>query len=119
MSEKITIIEGPVPEFREVNGLWIQGVTESPLQFDTYYTELRAFDGASLVERCRDAWRDQGVITLEYRTESGLTDEIPIIAAHYDETEKGDILQLWVRQIREDVEFEIKYDEGDDEEDLF
>lgn len=119
MTEKITIIEGPTPEFREVNGLWIQGVTESPQQFDTYFTELRAFDGASLVDRCRDAWRNQKKINLEYRAESGLTDEIPIIAAHYDETEKGDILQLWVRQIREDVELEIKFDDSDDEEDLF
>ncbi|MFO8035059.1 MAG: hypothetical protein R6U57_00300 [Anaerolineales bacterium] len=116
MNDKITIIEGPTPEFQEVNGLWIQGITESPLQFDALFTELRAFNGAKLVERCRDAWRNQELINLEYRNESGLIDEIPIIAAHYDETEKGDILQLWVRQLREDVEFEIKYDDSEDED---
>jgi len=119
MSEKITIIEGPTPEFREVNGLWIQGVTESPQQFDTYFTELRAFDGAALVDRCREAWGKGEMISLEYRADSGLTDEIPIIAAHYDETDRGDILQLWVREVREDMEFEIKFDDSDDEEDLF
>ena len=119
MTEKITIIEGPTPEFREVNGLWIQGVAESPGQYDTYYTELRAFDGYSLVDRCTTAWQKNESIVLEYRTETGLTDEITIIAALSEETEDGDMIQLWVRQPREDVEFEIKFDDGDDEEDFF
>jgi len=119
MTEKITIIEGPTPEFREVNGLWIQGVAESPIQYDTYYTELRAFDGDSLVDRCTTAWQKNETIVLEYRTETGLIDEITIIAALSEETEDGDMLQLWVRQAREDVEFEIKFDDGDDEEDFF
>ncbi len=119
MTEKITIIEGPTPEFREVNGLWIQGVAESPGQYDTYYTELRSFDGYSLVDRCKNAWRKSEPIVLEYRTETGLVDEITIIAAHTEETEDGDMIQLWVRQAREDVEFEIKLDDGDDGEDYF
>ena len=119
MTEKITIIEGPTPEFREVNGLWIDGVTESPGQFDTYYTELRAFDGVSLVDRCKAAWEKNESIVLEYRTETGLVDEITIIAAHFEDTEDGDMLQLWVRQPREDIEFELKFDDGDDEEDFF
>lgn len=117
MTEKITIIEGPTPEFREVNGLWIQGVAESPGQYDTYITELRSFEGYSLVDRCSNAWQKNESIVLEYRTESGLTNEIPIIAAHFEETDDGDLLQLWVRQPREDVEFELKFDDGDDEED--
>ena len=119
MTEKITIIEGPTPEFRDVNGLWIQGVTESPSQYDTYYTELRAFDGYSLVDRCTNAWQKNETIVLEYRTETGLIDEITIIAAHSEDTEDGDMIQLWVRKAREDVEFEIKFDDGDDEEDFF
>ena len=117
MTEKITIIEGPTPEFQEVNGLWVQGVSESPGQFDTYYTELRAFDGFSLVDRCSTAWHRNDSVVLEYRTETGLTDEITIIAAHYEETDDGDLLQLWVRQPREDVEFEFKFDDNDEEED--
>ncbi|RLC99807.1 MAG: hypothetical protein DRI46_08810 [Chloroflexi bacterium] len=119
MTEKITIIEGPTPEFREVNGLWVHGVAESPGQYDTYYTEVRAFDGVSLVERCCAAWQGNESIVLEYRTETGLSDEITIIAAHFEETDEGDVLQLWVRQPREDVEFELKFDDGDDEEDFF
>lgn len=118
MTEKITIIEGPTPEFQEVNGLWIQGVAESPGQFDMYYTELRAFDGYSLVDRCSAAWKRNDSIVLEYRTETGLTDEITIIAAHFEETEDGDLLQLWVRQPREDVELELNFDDGDEEEDF-
>lgn len=117
MTEKITIIEGPTPEFQEVNGLWVQGVSESPSQFDTYYTELRAFNGYSLVERCISTWQRNESIVLEYRTETGLTDEITIIAAHYDETEDGDLLQIWVRGPREEVEFEFNFDDSDDEED--
>jgi len=119
MTEKITIIEGPTPEFREVNGLWIQGVAESPGQHDTYYTELRAFDGVSLVDRCGSAWQKKDSIVLEYRTEVGIIDEITILAAHSEETEDGDLIKLWVRQPREDVEFELKFDDGDDEEDYF
>ena len=119
MAEKITIIEGPTPEFQEVNGLWIQGVADSPGQFDTYYTELRAFDGFALVDRCRTAWQNNQAVVLEFRTEAGLIDEITIIAAHSEETDDGDVLQLWVRQPREDVEFELKFDDSDDEEDFF
>ena len=119
MTEKITIIEGPTPEFREVNGLWIQGVADSPGQFDTYFTELRAFDGSSLVDRCLNAWQKKESIVLEYRTEAGLTDEITILAAHNEESDDGDLIQLWVRQPREDVEFELKFDDSDDEEEYF
>ena len=119
MTEKITIIEGPTPEFREVNGLWIQGVAESPGQYDTYFTELRAFDGLSLVDRCSKAWARNEIIVLEYRTEGGLVDEITIIASRLEETDDGDMIQLWVRQPREDVEFELKFDDSDDEEDYF
>ncbi len=119
MTEKITIIEGPTPEFREVNGLWIQGVADSPAQFDTFFTELRSFDGHSLVDRCSNAWSKKETIVLEYRTEVGLVEEITIIAAHREETEDGDMIQLWVRQPREDVEFELKFDDSDDEEDYF
>ncbi len=119
MTEKITIIEGPTPEFREVNGLWIQGVTDSPGQFDTFFTELRTFDGPALLERCSTAWDNNELIVLEYRTEVGLVEEITIIAAHFEETDEGDTIQLWVRQPREDVEFELKFDDSDDEEDYF
>ena len=92
MTEKITIIEGPTPEFREVSGLWIQGVAESPEQYDTYFAELRAFDGLSLVDRCSTAWGKNETIVLEYRTETGLVDEITIIAAHLEETDDGDLM---------------------------
>jgi len=119
MSEKITVIEGPTPEFREVNGLWIQGVADTPGQYDTYYTELRTFDGFSLVGRCNNAWQKNESIVLEYRTEAGLVDEVTIIAAHCEATDEGDMIQLWVRQPREDMEFELKFDDSDDEEEYF
>ncbi len=113
MSEKITIIEGPTPTFQDVNGLWSHSLIESHLQHDTIFTELRATNGTSLVNRCRQAWLDQEPIYLEYRTEEGLPDELPIVAAHSKKSEEGDVLQLWLRLERGDVEIEIEYIDDD------
>lgn len=121
MSEKITIIEGPTPLFREANGLWAQSLIESHLQHETIFTELRAFDGKTLVKRCLKTWKKQDTIHLEFRNEQGLTDSLPIVAVHNEETEEGDRLQLWLQEEREEVEIELEFDEFDDDdlEDLF
>lgn len=121
MSDKITIIEGPTPLFREANGLWAQSLIESHFEFETIFTELRAFDGSTLVKRCQKAWENQEAIFLEFRTEEGLTDQLPIVAIHHEETEEGDRLQLWLREEREEVEIELEYDEYDEDDldDLF
>ena len=116
MSEKITIIEGPTPLFSEARGLWSYSLIESHLQHDTIYTELRAFDGDSLVERCRQAWRNQEPIHLEYSTEEGLPDQLPIVAAYCKETEEGDVLQLWLRLEHEDIEIEVEFDDDFDDD---
>ena len=118
MSEKITIIEGPTPEFQEVRGLWSYSLIESHLQHDTIRTELRAFDGPSLVDRCRQAWKYQEPIQLEFRNEHGFPEQLPIVAAYCDETEEGDVVQLWLRLEREDIEIELEYDDEYDDDDL-
>ncbi len=118
MSDKITIIEGPTPLFKEVRGLWSYSLVESHLQHDTIFTELRAFKGASLVTRCLQAWRGQEPIYLEYRNTEGLPDQLPIVAAYCKETEDGDVLQLWLRLEREDFEIEVEYSDDYDDDDL-
>lgn len=118
MSKKITIIEGPTPVFQEVRTLWGYSLTESHLQYDVVATELRAFDGDSLVGRCHSAWKNHETINLEYRNNEGLPDKLPIVAAFSKETEEGDILQLWLRIEREDIEIEIEYDDGLDDDDF-
>jgi len=119
MDEKITIIEGPTPNFESIPDLWVHGLAEGTTQADVFITHLRTFNGPSLVERCHRAWRSQKNITLEYRTHEGLDVEVPIIAARTVTTEEGDMLMLWLRFADNAVELEIGYDDelGDDEDD--
>jgi hypothetical protein len=86
---------------------------------DMVVTQLRTFNGPSLVERCHRAWREKKNITLEYRTSEGLQAEVPIVAARTIDTEDGDMLMLWLRFTDNAVELEIGYDDelGDDEDD--
>lgn len=116
MSEKITIIEGPTPVFQEVRGFWSYSLIESYIQQDTIFTELRAFDGFALVERCQRAWSNQEPVQLEYRSEEGLPAELPIVAAYCNETDEGDIVKLWLRLESEDPEIKFEYDDDDFDE---
>ncbi len=119
MEDKITIIEGPPPTFEVVNEGWVLGLAESPFLSDIVFTQLRTFNGPSLVERCHRAWRNQQSIELEYRTEEGLLQQAPIVAARYVDTEEGHLLILWLRLADEAVELEIGYDDdlGDEMDD--
>lgn len=120
MENKITIIEGPPPEFEDVNDGWVLGLNEGPLLYDVAVTHLRTFNGPALIERCHKAWRNQQTIYLEYRSMDGLEQEAPIIAARYVEIDDGQLLLLWVRLENEDVELELGYDddysEGEDDD---
>jgi hypothetical protein len=119
--EKITIIEGPPPTFELVSDAWLLSMTEGPLPTRAAMCKVRAFNGPSLVERCHRAWREGLPIRLEYRSEDGLTQEVPIIAARWFEQDEGDVLQLWVSYHEDDVEIEIDidfedYDDGFDDD---
>jgi hypothetical protein len=122
MDTKITIIEGPPPVFELVEDGWALSLNESPYLADMAVTRLRTFNGPALVERCHRAWRNQQTMYLEFRTNSGLTQEVPIVAARPVETDDGNILLLWLRIDNEDVELELDYDddfgEGDDDPDF-
>ncbi len=119
MEEKITIIEGPTPNFETIPDLWVHGLTEGMTQTDIVVTQLRAFNGPSLVERCHRAWRNLQNINLEYRASDGLETEVPIVAARSVKTEEGDMLMLWLRLTDNAIELEIGYDDdiNEDEDD--
>jgi hypothetical protein len=120
MDNKITIIEGPTPNFDSVetdfimgiNG-WTSGLSEGPYLYDTARTTLRTFNGEALLERCHNAWARQTTMYLEYRDPIGLTKEVPIVAARAVDTDDGDLLVLWVRKDPEDDEDDLDIDFDD------
>ena len=119
MEKKITIIEGPPPTFEPIPDLWVHGLTEGLTQNDIVVTQLRTFNGPTLVERCHRAWRNLKNINLEYRNQEGLQAEVPIVAARSVKTDEGDMLMLWLRLADNAVELDIGYDDdfGDEDED--
>lgn len=123
MDNKITIIEGPTPNFDSVetdfimgmNG-WTAGLTEGPFLYDTARTTLRTFNGEALIERCHKAWSQKATMFLEYRDPIGMKKEVPIIAARSVASEDGNLLVLWVRQDpeeSEDEDFDLDLDDSD------
>ena len=121
MENRITIIEGPTPNFESVetdfilgvNG-WTAGLNEGPYLYDTARTTLRTFNGQALLERCHKAWTKNIPMYLEYRDPIGLKKEVPIVAARAIDSENGDMLVLWVRQNpQEDEEENLDLDFGD------
>jgi hypothetical protein len=114
MDDKITIIEGPPPVFETVGDGWAVGLNEGPYLFDVALTRLRTFNGPALVERCYRAWHDLRPIHLEYRDDTGLANQAPILAARTLEVEDGQMLLLWVRLETQEGELEIGYDDDAD-----
>jgi hypothetical protein len=115
MDDKITIIEGPPPEFESIDDGWALGLNEGPYFYDMALTRLRTFNGPALVERCHKAWRSSGSMSLLFRNDMGMEEQVPIVAARSIDTDQGQILYLWVRLEPEETEFEMDID--DDEED--
>lgn len=109
--EKITIIEGPPPVFEPISDGWAMGLSESPFLYDISLTQVRTFNGPSLVERCHRTWKNNGNIYLHYRNEMGIEEKAPIEAARSVETDDGQILLIWIRHVPE-------FDESADD-DLF
>ena len=76
---------------------------------------LRSQNAPELVERCYRAWRDGHLMSLEYRSEEGLTDEAQIIAARWGELDDGQVLLLWVRLVQDPFQVRIDFDDGLDD----
>ncbi|OGO66000.1 MAG: hypothetical protein A2030_04585 [Chloroflexi bacterium RBG_19FT_COMBO_50_10] len=121
MDDKITIIEGPPPNFEDVHEGWPLGLNESPSLHKLALTRLRTFNGPSLVERCYHAWRDQHTIQLEFRANDGLIHKTPIVASRTMETDDGQLIFLWVRLTEQEALLELgadddQYDKDDDDQ---
>ncbi len=105
INNKITIIEGPTPEFEPVNqehGFniphpWALGILEGPNYYHTAFTALRTFNSEMLLERCQTAWAADVPMYLVYRDPIGLEKETQILAARAMHTEDGELILLWVR----------------------
>lgn len=108
---KITIIEGPPPTFELVGDAWIFGLIEGPLPSNVAVCRVRTANGPALVERCYRAWRERQPIYLEYRSEDGLTEQAPITAVRFLESNEGHLLLLWVRLEEEDIEIEFEFED--------
>ena len=120
MDDKITIIEGPPPNFEDVHEGWPLGLNESPSLHKLAMTRLRTFNGPSLVERCYRTWRSQHKVQLEFRAADGLIHKTPIVAARTVEMEEGQMIFLWVRLTEQEALQELgadddQYDKDDDE----
>jgi hypothetical protein len=120
MEEKITIIEGPPPNFEDVHEGWPLGLNESPSLHKLALTRLRTFNGPALVERCYRAWHKQQTIQLEFRATDGLIHKTPIVASRTLEIEDGQMILLWVRLTEQEALQELgadddQYDKDDDE----
>ena len=99
MENKITIIEGPTPIFEDISDGWALGLNESPLLYDTIFTQVRTLNGPALVERCHKAWKSNSSIYLHFKDQMGVEEKAPIIAVRSVSTDEGQMLLLWVRQL--------------------
>ncbi|MCJ7772635.1 MAG: hypothetical protein MUP22_05825 [Desulfobacterales bacterium] len=121
MDNKITIIEGPTPEFEDIADGWALGLNESPLLYDTIFTQVRTLNGPALVERCHKAWKKNSSIYLHFKNQMGIEEKAPISAARSEETDEGQVLLLWVRQLPSyddlaDIANEMSDDEFEDDD---
>ncbi len=116
MEEKITIIEGPPPVFEDTSDGWALGLNESPMLYDTIFTQVRTFNGPALVERCHYAWKKNDTIFLHYKNELGVEEKTPIVAARSVETDDGQVLLLWLRQLPTFEDLQEYLNEAGDEE---
>src|SRR4030043_858116 len=111
MDDKITIIEGPPPNFEDVHEGWPLGLNESPSLHKLALTRLRTFNGPALVERCYRAWNKRQTIQLEFRAADGLIHKTPIVASRAMEMDEGQMIFLWVRFTEQEALLELGADD--------
>jgi hypothetical protein len=92
----ITIVEGPPPEFVEVDTYWTASLAEGPFQSVIAMCETRTLNGEALVERCRQAWQEGRSARLDFPQFDGERTEVEILAARWEQVTEGQKLILWV-----------------------
>jgi hypothetical protein len=94
----ITIVEGPPPEFSEVNTDWAASLAEGTSRTVIATCETRTMNGEALVERCRQAWQRGCSARLDFpRPDDAGRAEAEIIAARWQLVSEGQKLILWVK----------------------
>ena len=94
--EFITIVEGPTPDFTPSSAEWPWSLQEGPGSSVCAVCTLRTLDSESLVERCRNAWKESRSVRLDYPDGEGGRQEADIVAVRVETVEEGDVLYLWV-----------------------
>ena len=100
----ITIIEGPPPDFKSAPESWTLSEIESDKAYNVSRCQVRSFNGQALLDRCRRAWSDSNSIYLDFPTFGGLRRRLEIVGARYEHLSEGDMLNLWVRHLPDDIE---------------
>jgi hypothetical protein len=93
----ITIVEGPPPEFAEVDAHWTASLAEGSYQALVAMCETRTLNGEALVERCRQAWQEGRPARLDFPHPDGTRAEVEIVAARCEQAPEGQKLILWVK----------------------
>jgi hypothetical protein len=106
----ITIVEGPPPEFMEVDTDWTASLAEGSFPAIVAMCETRTLNGEALVERCRRAWQEGRSARLDFPQPDGGRAEVEIVAARWELVSEGQKLVLWVKV--EDIE-EVEEEEDD------
>jgi len=104
----ITIVEGPPPEFMEVDTDWTASIAEGPFPAIVARCETRTLNGEALVERCRQAWQERRPACLDFPQSDGERGELEIVAARWEKVLEGQKLILWVKV----EDFEVVEEDG-------
>ncbi|HZY42356.1 MAG TPA: hypothetical protein VFF59_10200 [Anaerolineae bacterium] len=94
--EKITIIEGPPPEFMLAQDVWSMSMWEGTQPRSVGVCQMRTFNAGTLMERCQRAWGEGRPVQLDFPQMDGLRQKVEILAAKPGRAEEGDLLYLWV-----------------------
>lgn len=115
--ELITIVEGPPPDFQLANELWPLSLWEGSTPQAVAYTQMRTFDGSSMLERCTRAWSQSRPVMLDFPQADGLRQQAEVLAARATTVEEGDVLNLWVALPADQVTADDEALGADDEDD--
>jgi len=114
--EKISIIEGPPPEFALAQDLWSLAVWEGQTARAVGVCQMRTFNAAALMDRCRRAWGEGRSVHLDFPQMDGLRQQVEVLAAKPGHVEEGDMIYLWVAVPREEVLYEDGDNAADDDD---
>lgn len=116
--ELITIVEGPPPDFQVARELWPLSLWEGSTPQAVAMTQMRTFDGASMLERCLRAWHEARPVMLDFPQMDGMRRQAEVLAARATTVDEGDVLNLWVALPADEVADEVEAFEGDEDDDI-